>query len=77
METNTLAQALQIAQDGSPQLLYAAGRVFGLGAAERTALVEGAVPRWAIGVLGLSVGVVIGVAIHRRWPKQSDKLIGR
>jgi hypothetical protein len=77
MEANALSQALQIAQNGSPQILHAAGRMFGLGEAEREALSQGQVPRWAIGVLGLSVGLVAGIAIHRRWPKTADKMMGR
>ncbi len=77
METNTLSQALAIAQNGSPQLLHAAGRVFGLGAAERAALAEGAIPRWAVGLLAMSAGVAAGIAIHRQWPKQADKLLGK
>ena len=77
MEANALSQAIQMAQSGSPQLLHAAGRMFGLGDAERTALAQGAVPRWAVGVIGLSIGIFAGVVIQRRWPAHTAKVLGR
>ncbi len=68
METKTIIQVLELAEQGSPQILYAAGRVFGLGAAERDALAKRTFPAWAVGVLGVSVGILAGAAIQRRWP---------
>lgn len=65
-----------VAQNGSPVLLEAAGRVFGLGTDEQTALARGALPGWAILGIGLVAGVALGVYAHRTWPQQAGKIIG-
>jgi len=68
METKHIIQVLEAANQGSPQILHAAGRVFGLGDAERDALAKRSFPAWAVGLLGISVGILAGAAIQRRWP---------
>jgi len=45
-----------IAKNGSPLLLNAVGRAFGLGTDEQQALVTGQIPWWLIGVVGVAVG---------------------
>jgi len=64
----------RIAREGSPVLLQALGRLYGIGPAERAALGQngtGGIPGWAWGALGLVAGVVIGARVQKRWP---DKL---
>jgi len=62
------AEMLTVAKDGSPLLLEVAGRALGLGQAERAALGQGALPWWFWGTLGITVGVVAGIQVHKRWP---------
>lgn len=72
----TLDDVERLSQRGSPALLSMAGRAFGLGAEEQAALVEGKLPTWfwvALGVLG---GVVVGVQIQQRFPRQVPKFLG-
>ena len=71
------AQAADFAKNGSPLLLQAVGRVFGLGEEERAALGKGGVgvPWWFWTALGLSVGFVGGVRVYRRWPREVPVLI--
>jgi hypothetical protein len=61
---------------GSPTLLHAVGRAFGLGQAERTALTQGAFPAWFWIVVGLGAGVVVGTQVQKRWPNQVNKVFG-
>jgi hypothetical protein len=58
------SQMLSAAQNGSPALLKVAGRAFGLGQAERTALVNGKIPGWFWAVGGVAIGVFAGVRLH-------------
>lgn len=58
------------AESGSPALVHAVGRVFGLGQAERDALSKGAVPGWVLVTLGITAGFVAGVQVYRRWPSK-------
>ncbi len=67
--------AARAAQHGSPGLVAAIGRLYGLGQAERDALAGGRIPGWAWAVLGMGAGVVIGVRVYRKWPRKVPKLI--
>lgn len=71
------AQAAELAKNGSPMLLQAVGRIFGLGEAERRALGQdgGGVPWWFWTVCGLGAGFVAGVRVYRRWPREVPVLI--
>jgi hypothetical protein len=53
---------------GSPGLVRAFGRAFGLGQAEQTALAAGAVPWWLWVTFGVGVGVIAGVQLQKRAP---------
>lgn len=69
----------RIARDGSPLLLQAVGRVFGLGPQERAALGHngmGGLPTWTWVTLVLAAGVVIGVRVDRRWPGKIPEWVG-
>ncbi len=65
----SVSDVQKIASSGSPAILDMAGRAVGLGDAERTALSAGNVPAWFWITTGLLVGVVVGVRVHRNWPK--------
>lgn len=69
-------QITDMAQNGSPVLLQAVGRVFGLGQAERTALVQNGLPRWSLYLVTAALGVAAGIYIHRNWPRQVDRMMG-
>lgn len=60
----------EVMKNGSPSVLSLAGRAFGLGEAEQTALINGKVPFWIWVTLGITGGVVIGIQIHKRWPSK-------
>lgn len=67
-----------VAQHGSPALLQAVGRVFGIGPNERAAAFGengSGVPGWAWGMLALGAGIVIGARIQRRWPDKLPEII--
>lgn len=68
-------QVAHAAQNGSPIVLEAAGRLLGLGASEREALASGRVPGWLWAVVGLGAGVVVGVRAYRKWPSKFPKVI--
>lgn len=55
------------AQHGSPLVTSAAGRLLGMGEAERDALSSGKIPGWVLLVGGLAAGIVIGARIHKHW----------
>ena len=71
--------ARDVAANGSPLLLQAVGRAFGLGAAERQALAGpgkgGGVPGWFWLTAGLAIGVVAGVRVYRAWPDRVPELV--
>lgn len=70
-------QITAVAQRGSPTALHAFGRLFGIGEAERRALFGGSgIPGWALLGVGVLAGVAAGAMIHRRWPAQTEKLLG-
>lgn len=70
-------QVARVAQDGSPLILQAVGRMFGLGPNERAAFgADGrGVPTWAVAVLALGAGVVIGARVQKKWPGKMPKMI--
>jgi len=77
MDASALNRIMELSQQGSPVALHAFGRLFGLGSSERSALFQGnGIPRWAWLTVGLLGGSVAGIYVHRRWPRQSSKLIG-
>ena len=67
--------AANATKDGSPGLLHAVGRVFGLGQAEQNALVNKGVPGWLWLVGGLGVGIVAGIQIQSRWPSKVPRVL--
>jgi hypothetical protein len=70
----SLSDVERISREGSPVLLQALGRLYGLGPAERAALGQngsGGVPAWAWVAIGLAAGFVAGARVQKRWP---DKL---
>lgn len=68
-------QAAKIAENGSPMLVQAAGRLLGLGADERDALSKGAVPWWLWTLGGLALGFYVGVKVHQRYPEKIPEFI--
>lgn len=71
------AKVAQVAQEGSPMLLQAIGRLYGLGPAERAAFGQngGGVPTWAWVTIAAGVGFVIGSRVQKAWPRNVPKLI--
>lgn len=57
------------ASNGSPFVLNAVGRMFGLGQAEQDALLRGDMPRWAVFTIGLVAGTAAGMYAYQRWPE--------
>ncbi len=68
VSVSDLQSMASVAQSGSPMLLSAVGRVFGLGADEQAALGVGKVPWWLWASVGVAAGVVVGAQVHKRWP---------
>jgi len=78
MSSFPMGEIMQAAEHGSPALLHAFGRLFGLGEAERSALFGGnGVPGWAWLAIGVTAGTAAGIWAHGRWPRQTERLIGR
>ena len=72
----TPEQLASLAQHGSPMLLHAVGRAFGLGAEERAAIQQGGgIPTWFWIALAGAAGVVVGVRVYRAWPDQVPAMI--
>lgn len=71
-------QVARVAKDGSPLLLQALGRLYGIGPAERQALgADGTgVPTWAVAILALGVGVVVGARVQKQYPQYVPNMIG-
>ena len=71
------SQVARVARDGSPLLLQAIGRLYGIGPNERAAFgADGkGVPSWAWAVLALGVGVVAGARVQKRWPGKLPEMI--
>ncbi len=62
---------VNIAKNGSPVMLQALGRLYGLGPNERRAMSGDSfgMPGWLVPSLMLAAGVVIGVQVYKRWPQ--------
>jgi len=76
--TITYTEVERIARHGSPMLLQAIGRAFGIGPAERAALGNsgGAIfPTWTWIVAALGVGFVVGSRVQKRFPDKVPRLI--
>lgn len=70
------AEVAEIAKNGSPMLLQAVGRAFGLGAEERDALrTRGSIPWWFWTAAGLAAGFVVGVRVYRAWPEHVPEIV--
>jgi hypothetical protein len=65
----------EIASKGSPTLLRIAGRAFGLGEEEQSALINGKFPIWFWIVLGAAGGVYAGVQLQKRYPRQIANIL--
>jgi hypothetical protein len=67
----------RVARDGSPLLLQAIGRLYGIGPNERAAfgVDGGGIPKWTWAVLALGAGVVVGARIQKRWPGKLPEMI--
>lgn len=63
-------QIVDMAQNGSPALLSAAGRMLGLGQAETSALTKGKIPAWFWITMGVGAGIFAGVRAYRMWPEK-------
>jgi hypothetical protein len=71
----TGAKFVERAQEGSPLLLKAVGRAFGLADPEMDALKKGNLGGWFWMVLGLGVGVVVGARAYKAWPARFPKWV--
>ena len=72
------ADVERIARDGSPVLLQAIGRAFGLGPAERAALGRNGaagIPGWTWTAVALAAGFIVGVRVYRKWPDKVPALV--
>lgn len=58
----------KMATSGSPVLLQAVGRIYGLGEEERDALLEFGIPAWTWLAIGVCVGAVAGIRAYKQWP---------
>lgn len=70
-------QLASLVQNGSPLLVQALGRIFGLGQNERGELARNGLPTWAWATLAGAAGLATGVAVYRMWPEQVDKVLGK
>lgn len=73
-----MREIAQVAQHGSPMLIAAVGRAFGLGEAERRALAGsggGALPWWLFAVVGIGVGLVVGARVQRKYPALLPEIV--
>jgi hypothetical protein len=61
--------------NGSPALIHAVGRMYGLGQAEREQLSVYGIPGWVWGVALISAGVIIGVRVQKNWPDKVPSII--
>ena len=71
-----IEQLAEVAKHGSPAMLSAVGRLFGLGQGEQQALVNGKFPAWSVLLVGLAGGFVVGAYAYRKWPSAMGKVVG-
>jgi hypothetical protein len=69
LSPQNVEQLADVALNGSPALVSAAGRLIGLGQAERSALAQGKIPAWFWMSLCIVGGVAIGVRVQKAWPR--------
>ena len=69
------ATVFKVANEGSPFILNAVGRVFGLGQEESSALFKDGLPTWTWVMIGLGAGFVVGVRVYKAYPKQIPRII--
>ena len=75
MGPSEVASVVKMASQGSPAVLQAIGRLYGLGEPERDQLLGDGVPTWAIVALSVGAGFFIGVRVYKRWPDRVPALI--
>ena len=70
-------QVAKVARDGSPLLLQALGRFYGIGPIERRAFgADGnGVPTWAWAVVALGAGIIVGTRVQKHYPDYVPNLI--
>lgn len=76
--TVSYADVERIARHGSPLLLQAIGRAFGLGPAERAALGRngaGGIPTWTWVAAAAAAGFVVGVRVYKHYPDKVPRVI--
>ena len=69
------ATVFKVANEGSPFILNAVGRVFGLGQEESSSLFKDGLPTWTWVVIGLGAGFFLGVRAEKNYPKKIPSLI--
>ncbi len=69
MNPMAYATVAEMATNGSPMLLNAVGRAFGLGADEQSALRRG-LPWWLWLVAGTAAGIAAGAYAAQKWPEK-------
>lgn len=65
----------QVAQQGTPLLVHAAGRLMGLGEGEQAALKQGRVPWWLWAAGGIALGFYAGVHAYKRYPEHVPEFV--
>jgi hypothetical protein len=71
------AAVVNVAQNGSPLLLSALGRLYGIGPGERQALGEDGtgVPTWTWAMLAFATGCVVGARFYKSYPGYVPEII--
>jgi hypothetical protein len=72
-----ITQLEQISREGSPAALHAFGRLYGLGEAEQQQLWQVGIPKWAVLVGGVLLGMVAGAYVQKRWPTRVNSWVWR
>lgn len=67
--------AVEIAKNGSPMLVRAAGRMLGLGEGEQAALRQGRIPWWVWAAGGIAAGFYAGVQVYKRYPEHVPEFV--
>jgi hypothetical protein len=69
------ATLLKVANEGSPFVLNAVGRMFGLGQEETKYLLKDGIPTWTWVVIALGAGFFAGVRTEKNWPDKIPSII--
>jgi hypothetical protein len=69
------ATMFKVANEGSPFILNAVGRVFGLGQEESSYLLKDGIPTWTWVVIALGAGFFAGVRVHKHYPNKIPRII--